>query len=274
MSIGKYQHLIERPTIEISDVILSSDQVYTWNFFDINVQIFRCKLDSVQMILRKKILDTHLPQKTQNPVMTMHNSSFKSLNLHQETITEILDCHVDVNANIRPTLITAENSSILIKDSTFAQFVSNEGPTFLYAHSGSHVTIETSHFLNHHGPRGILHLIDGCFLKINGSLFSSNLAKSIGFSTVSVQKDSLAVIKDTVFMNNKAMLGGALIAEGQCRLQGVNCTFTANKAIVGGAIASLEGTNLAVTHSTFSENRAFKNEQFIGIELPHNQSFK
>ena len=204
--------------------------------------------------------------------MTIHNSSFKSLNSHQETIAEILDCQIEANAVARPTLIEAKNSSILIQNSKFVQFVSNEGPTLLYAHSGSHVIIETSHFFNHHGPRGIFYLVEGGVLKINGSLFSSYLATSIGYSTVSVQKNSLVVVKDTVFMHNRAVLGGALIADGQCRVQIVNCSLTANKAIVGGAIASIEGTCLTETQSTFRENRVFRSEKLIGFKLPPNQS--
>ena len=266
MSIGKYEHFLERPSVEISNVILPSDPVYTWVFFDLNVQVHDCKFDSVQMVLRKEF-STRQVQETQNPVMTIHNSSFKSLDLHNETTAEIHDCHIDAKTDIRPTLIQAMNSRIFIQNSKFVKFVSDEGPTVLFANSNSHVTIGNSQFLNHHSPQGIFYLNDRCFMEINGSLFSSNVANSFGFSTVSFRKDSLAIIKDAVFMNNAAMLGGALLAEDQCHVQSVNCTFSANKAITGGAIAILERTNLTVIQSTFKQNRVFKNEKCHLINL-------
>ena len=271
MSIGKYGAFLERPSVEISNVTLPSDRVDKWLFVDLNVQVHNCKLDSVQMVLRKEF-NSHPVQEIQNPMITVHNSSFKSLDLHNKTTAEILNCHINANMDIRPTLIQAMNSSILIQNSEFVQFVSDKGPTLLFANSNSHVTIENSQFLNHQSPQGIFYLTDRCFMKINWSLFSSNVANSFGFSIVSFRKDSRAIIKDTAFVRNSALLGGALIANGQCHVQNINCTFTANQAIAGGAIAILERTNLTVIQSTFKQNRVFQNEELIDIKLPLNQS--
>ena len=256
MLIRKYKHSFERAMVEISNVILTTEPAQTWFFLDLDVQILHCKLDSVKIVSRIE-LNTHQVQEMQNPLIIIQNSSFYSLALHNETKGEIHNCHIDANANLRPTLIEVVNSNILIQNSKFVHFVSNEGP-ILYAHSNSHVTIENSHFkanrANQHG--GVIFTSINVSLNVKNCNFVGNSAETWGGTIYGDNKAHL-VINSTTFKSNSAVKGGgAIIIKKMSHMIIQHCIFEDNSAALGGALNANSNSTLKVTNTQFTKNRA------------------
>ena len=116
-------------TVSIVDVILTSDVEYKWAFSGLNANFKLCQFDSLQLLFMKN--DDDSESTTQIPNITFYNSSFKSLYLFPETRAKIIDCHIDANKESRPTLITSNNSDIVIRNSKFLRFVNKNRPTIL-----------------------------------------------------------------------------------------------------------------------------------------------
>ena len=127
-------------TVSVADVILTSDVDYKWAFSGLNVNFHHCQLESLQLLFMKN--DSDSKNTTQNLNTTFYNSSFKSLDLQPETRAEIIDCYIDAKKQPGPTLITSNNSDIVIHNSTFLRFVNRDGPTILDAQMNCSVSVE------------------------------------------------------------------------------------------------------------------------------------
>ena len=169
----------------------------------------------------------------ENPEIIIHNSSFGSLDLLPGTKAQITDCYIDAQFKPRPTLITANNSDVSIQNCHFGNFINENGSTVLYGHDNSNITINNSVFIQHNSSKGILFLLNNSSMRISDSSISQNVASSPGYSAISIQDGIHADVHDTVFRNNSALVGGALIAQEECRVTLTNCNFSSNKAIIG-----------------------------------------
>ena len=134
-------------TVNIADVILTSDVEYNWTFSGLNVNFELCQLDSLHLLFIKN--DDDSVNTTLIAIIIFNNSSFKSLDLCPETRAEIIDCYIDANNESRPTLITSNNSDIVIHNSTFLRFVNRDGPTILDAQINCSVSVENSRLAEH-----------------------------------------------------------------------------------------------------------------------------
>ena len=253
-SISKYAHSPDTPTINITNVTISSDQDFFLSFYGLNVQIIHCRLDSLQLMLAQ--YDEELENAAQNPRMTVHNSSFKSLDVQAEMKLEITDCHIDAKSIPRPTLLISSNSQIVIRNSKFHRFVNRNGPTILNSESNSHVNIDESVFSDHLSRVGVLFLHNNSNMNIQNTTFNGNTALYDG-GTIHVKNQVELNITDCIFEENSARNGGAIFGGNNDCFIIHNTTFKNNDASgKGGAISMQYEGQLIMKSSTLEENSA------------------
>ena len=196
----------------------------------------------------------------ENSEIVIYNSSFWSLDLKPGTKAQIIDCYIDAHLTLRPTLITANSSVLSIQNCRFSQFVNKTDSTVLHGHNSNKVIVEDSAFIQHRSLKGVLFLQINSSMHIDNSLISQNMALALGYSPITLQDQIQAVIHNTVFSNNSALLGAAMIVKNQCQVTITNCTFSANKANKfvdneGGAIF-VNNSILKLSQCLFIENEA------------------
>ena len=89
---------------------------------------------------------------------------------------------------------------------------------------------------------------------INNSTHSHNVASSTGYSPVSLLARIDAVMINTVFTNNSAVSGGAVIARFKCKIALTSCTFSSNKAITRTTVRITKNLNLQRSVDTPEQN--------------------
>ena len=204
------------------------------------MNVSRCYLDSIRIIVQsnKQIVQSqsqssHSHHMVENPEIVIHNSSFSTLDLNPGTKAQMTDCYIDAQFKPRPTLITAYNSDVLIQNCHFGNFFNENDSTILYGHYNSNITINNSVFIQHNSTKGVLFLQINSSMGISSSIILQNIASSPGYSAISLQDGVHAEVHDTVFKSNSALVGGAIIAQDECRITLTNSTFSSNKAITG-----------------------------------------
>ena len=202
----------------MTDVDLSFNETLKWIFFGLIVKIWQCNLDPIGISVQSESRPNHIEQLFENAEIVIYNSSFSSLDLKPGTKAQITDCHIDAQFKPRPTLITANNSDVSIQNCHFGNFMNEDDSTILYGHYYSHVIIENSVFIQHSSSKGVLFLHNNSAMVISGSSISQNIASSPGYSSITLQDRIHADVHDTVFENNSALVGGAMIARDQCRV--------------------------------------------------------
>ncbi|MGL4669772.1 MAG: hypothetical protein ACRCVG_04160 [Methanobacteriaceae archaeon] len=111
--------------------------------------------------------------------------------------------------------------------------------------------IYNSTFINNSGDEGAAIYTNGG-ITISYSKFMNNTSNMSGTIISYGGEDSKLVIYESVFTNNQAERGGAILNFGNLIV--VNCNFTNNKANLGGAIYNFYSMN--VSKSTFKSNSA------------------
>ena len=248
------------PTIHITHVTLSFNEAFRWIFSGLNVIVSQCHLYSVPINVQTKILSNDTGEI--HTMATIYNSSFGSLELNPGTKTQITDCYIDGQLIPRPTLITVNNSDVSIQRCHFKKCVNENDSTLLFGHNNSHITIENSVFVQHNSSRGILFLQNNSSMRMSSSLMSQNFAFTLGYSAVTLKGGINAVVNNTVFYNNSALSGGALIAEDHSQVMSINCTFSSNKVITGTTRNSQESLNMEMTANNLHKNRTFAPKSF------------
>ena len=212
----------------MTDVDLSLNETFHWIFSGLNVNVSQCSIDSLGIVVQS---NTDLIK--ENVEIMIHNSSFGGLDLRPDSKALITESYIDGQFKPRSTLITANISSISIQNCQFENFVNENGSTILFGHNNSHVVIENSMFIQHNSSKGVLFLQNNSSMHISDSLVSQNVASSLFFSSISLEDGIKAVVNNSVFKNNSALVGGALFAKDECQVTLTNCTFSSNKAITG-----------------------------------------
>ena len=238
----------------MTDTTLSFKETLKWIFSGLNVNIWQCNLDPIGIIVQSESRPNQTKQLVENPEIVIHNSSFGSLDLNPGSKAQIIDCYIDAQFKPRPTLIIANNSDLSIQNCHFGNFINENGSTVLYGHYYSHIIIEKSVFIQHNSSKGVLFLQNNCYMFINNSTHSHNVASSPGYSPVSFLDRIHTVMINTVFSNNSAVSGGAVIARFKCKVSLTNCTFSSSKAITGKTLSIFKNTNLERSVSTPEQN--------------------
>ena len=187
-------------------------------------------MGSVHITVQSRIRSNDTEQLVENTVITIRNSSFSSLDLKPGSKALITDCYIDGKFKPRPTLITANNSDISIQNCHFRNFINEHGSTILYGHNYSKITTENSVFIQHNSSKGVLLLHNKSSMHIGSSSISQDVAYIPGYSAITLKDRIRAFVNNTVFRNNSALMGGALIAEQHCKVTLTNCIFCSNKA--------------------------------------------
>ena len=250
----KYLISSTTPTIGITDLNLSVNETFQWIFSGLNVNVSRCSIDSVSVVVQPSKESNHTEQILENPQIIIHNSTFSSLDLKPGTKAQITECYIDAEFKPRPTLITADNSYVTIKNCHFGNFINENDSTILDAHSISNVAIENSIFIKHSSSKGILLLKNISSINISDSFISHIIALTPGYSAVTLRHAIQAVVNNTAFRNNSALVGGALYADEQCQVTLTYCTFCANKAITGKTMNISKKSNLQKGLQTLDGN--------------------
>ena len=251
--IEKFVKSSTTPSITVTDVDLSFKETFTWIFSGLNMNVSQSKVDSIDITVQSESPGDHIEQLVENPEIIIHNSSFGSLDLKPGTKAQITDCYIDAQFKPRTTLITANNSDVSIQNCHFGNFINQNDSTILYGHYYSHVTIENSVFIQHNSSKGVLFLQNNCYMFINNSTYSHNVATTFGFSSIALDR-AHAVVNNTVFQTNSALGGGAMIAQYECRVALTNCTFSSNKAITGKTLNTSKNSNLRRAARTTNQN--------------------
>ena len=145
--------------------------------------------------------------------------------------------------------------------------------------SYSHAIIENSVFTQHGSSNGILFLQNNCYMFINNSTHSHNVATSFRYSAITLRDGIHAVMINTVFINNSALDGGAMIVEDQCRVTLTNCTFSSNRAaITGKTLIFPKNTSVEMTARTINKNNVgtyfYINPLLLNHTSPHDKKLK
>ena len=252
--IEQYVKSSTRPTITVADVALSFEERYQWIFCGLIVKIWQCNVDPIGIFVQSESHPNHTEHLVENPEIDIHNSSFGSLDLNPGSKAQITDCYIDAQFKPRPTLITANNSDVSIQNCHFGNFINKNSSTVLYGHYYSHIIIENSVFIQHNSSKGVLFLENNCNMFMNNSTHSHNMASSSGHCPVSLKDGIQAVMINTVFSNNSALVGGAVIAQDECRVALTNCTFFLNKAITEKALSISKNPNIQRSTGTPNQN--------------------
>ena len=127
-------------TINVTDVTLSRSETFQWIFSGFNINVSQCHLDPIDIVVQP-----HQPNQTEQmveqPQITIHNSSFSSLDLKPGTKAEITEYYIDAEFKPRPTLITAINSDLSITNCHFENFINEKDSTILFGHGNSNIVI-------------------------------------------------------------------------------------------------------------------------------------
>ena len=252
--IERYVKSSTKPTITVTDVDLSFNETYQWIFSGLNVNIWQCNVNPISIVVQSERLPNHTEHVVENPEIVIQNSSFGSLDLNPGTKAQITDCYIDAQFKPRLTLITANNSDVLFQDCHFGNFINENGSTVLYGHDNSHIAIENSVFIQHSSSKGVLFLHNNSSMGISSSSISQNVASSPGYSSITLQDEIHAVVHNTVFRNNSALVGGAVIAQDECRVTLTNCTVSSNKAITGKTSHIFKNSNIRRATRTLDQN--------------------
>ena len=236
---------------------MSFKEMIKWIFSGLNVSVSQCRLDSVGIAVQSKIWSHDTKQFIETATITSHNSSFGSLDLKPGTKALITECFIDAESKSRPTLITAKNSDVSIQNCHFEKFTNENDSTILFGHSNSHVTIKNSIFTEHRSFKGTLVLQNTSSMHISGSLITQNVATFLGFSPISLFDKSHAVVQNTMFRNNSALIGGAMVAINLCRVTLTNCTFFLNEAVTGKTLTVRKSPDVEMATKSLDNNGIF-----------------
>ena len=264
MTIRKKLNVPDSLSVNVADVILRSYLNYYWTFSGFNVNFERCQLESLQLAFMKN--DDHSENTTQIPIITFNNSSFKSLDLHPKTRAEITDCYIDAKKKLRPTLITSNNSDIMIQNSTFLRFVKKHGPLILDAQINCSVSVENSLFAEHRSEQSVLFVHDNSSMKVSNTIFRENTVFLRG-GAISIQRYSRLNVTNCLFDDNFASKkGGAVYGDIYVILEMKNINFHNNHASSshGGAIAVSTDVKLLVRNCTLDGNSAVSGDALSG----------
>ena len=218
--------------IHVTNVTMSVNETFQWIFSGLNVNVSQCSIDPVRIKVQstkwlndiERFLDT---------TITIHNSSFGSLDLNPGTKAQITDCYISGEFKDRPTLITVNSSDVSIQNCNFENFINKKGSTVVFGHNDSNITIGNSVFIQHNSSKGVFFLQNNSSIQISCSLISDNVVTSLGYSSITLRHGTHAVVNNTVFRNNSALAGGAMFAQNKCQVTLDKCTFSSNKATTG-----------------------------------------
>eukprot|EP01041_Mallomonas_annulata_P001620 gene1620-3135_t len=159
------------------------------------------------------------------------------------------------------------NLNLVVTDSDFVDNFAEDGAGILVSHLNSHITVQSSTFLNNTATRsgGAVHIsFLNTVILVSGSRFETNQATGSGGAVVITHSNQHVEIINNVFGKNTAgQTGGAIGFDvGNKELFLSNCTFLHNSAKDGGGVG-METQNImydetggGMIHCIFTGNKA------------------
>ena len=247
VTFSRLPEISRKLLIRLSNIKTLASRTWTINGF--NLDIKDSNLGLFHVLAQTDTLN--------KPKITVHNSSFGSLDLQPGTEAVITDCHIDALLRPRKTLISAKNATVVIRDSDFERFKSKRGPTIVYGTHNTSVTISNSTLDNNRGLYGVIFLHQDCRINMTEVLVSHNVAYGKGFSALVLWNRVRANIQYSYFDYNIAFFGGAIWASYNSNVECSATTFYNNEALQGGAIMVQNNSHLVVhRNSSFLANEA------------------
>ena len=255
ITFRKYINVTQDITIIMHNVTMLSDKTLILSGMHIVVDC--CDLSLTHLIVENVPSPRNM---LENPKITIHNSSFGSLDLQPGTEAVINDCYFEniLNSTRTLDLITTKSSRLIVQDSVFVNFLTENNWTIIDGYLGSTVFIQSSKFQRNHGYWGVIVLHDNCSLQLNNTEFLGNSAYRNEFSPITLSTATLATVINSTFMNNSASFGGMFKVDGQSHLNCYRCEFSGNAAIQGGAIFVNGSSFVGLFSSSLEKNKAEK----------------
>ena len=224
-----------------------------WTFNGINAVIFQSKVGSLHFTMQHTSL-SYLNM-VENPRIILHNSSFGSLDLHQGTQGEIIDCHINAELLHRPTLITTKNAKLKILNGIFTNFKAIDVPAVLHGELNSSITIDQTTISNNRANFGVIVLHDNCTLNMSDVKIKGNKAKQ-GLSALTFWNDVKVTKRDSNLDGNVGSSGGVILALNRTSIQSFTTSFSKNSATTGGAILAQGRSFVSLVKCKMIQNSA------------------
>ena len=195
------------------------------------------------------------PSLTETCKVEIRNSSFGSLDIRSCEAT-ISNCYINAQSNPRNTLISAENSFLMLKNCEFHRFKSQHAPTILHGSDNTQVHIDRTWIHQNHAMFGAIFLHDNCSIYANKIRISHSHVFEKGFPAFVLQRNVQANITHSEFYNNTGHFGGAVMLQNKTKTFIHKSTFINNTAVEGGAVFGNLSATLSITDSYFNYNSA------------------
>ena len=224
-----------------------------WTLHGLSLSVSQCDVRSIHFTVEENI---GLFQGGMSLMVDIHNTSFESLNVfYPRTEISISDCYIDAKGLLGPTLVSASNGKISIKNGYFVNFTAATRPTLIKAWSGTRAILDNTTISGNYGNHGVIRLNDDCELIIKGSKIRGNKLAQ-GLSTLMIQNGVKVTLKDSILEDNEAFFGGTLLLLNLSSLECVNTIFRRNSAVRGGAILAQENSFVSLNNCSFFGNVA------------------
>ena len=239
------------PLLTMTNV--SVESVHTWTFSGINFQINTSNLTGLTLIVKTQ------PSLMETCKMEIKNSSFGSLDLRSCKAT-ISNCYINAQSKLRNSLISAQNSFLLLRDCEFHRFRSKHAPTIVHGRNNTQVYIERTWIHQNRAVFGAIFLHDNCSIYVTETMVKNSRAFEDGFPTFVLWRNVQANITRSEFHNNVGHFGGTFWVSNNSSLTSNNTVFQENHALQGGVFVIHNNSKLTVVNTTFMKNQANAND--------------
>ena len=236
----------------------------------LNIHISHSNMESLHIILHN---NQSLHQLVENPMISIHNSSFGKLDLLAATEAVVTNCHIIDNVITKTTLISSYGSSVTIVNCSFLHFKVNEGPAVLHARVNSTIHLTNTAMIGHESPQGAILVHTNCSVKMKYVNISYHRSTGYGFSAVMFLDKVKASIYDSVFESNSAVFGGVFLASHNSVLECNGCVFADNQAVLGGVILVRYSSKLVITYSAILDSRGLSHNKNSSTILQLNGTY-
>ena len=238
------------PLVTMNNVAVESMNV--WTAVGMNVRISASILTGLTLIVKTA------PLLLENIKVGITNSSFGSLDLRSGCEAIISNCHINAESKPRSTLISADNSFLMLQDCEFRRFVSKHSPTILHGINNTQVRIERTKIHQNRAAFGAVLLHNNCSINIAETLVTNSRVFEDGFPVFVFWQDVQADITHSGFYKNVGHFGGTFWVSDNSSITFKNVSFQQNEALQGAAVMIHNNSKLIVINTTFSRNQGKK----------------
>ena len=206
----------------------------------ISVRISTSNLNGLTLIVK------NAPSLLENPKVDIRNSSFGSLDLRSGCEALIWNCYINAQSKPRNTLISLENSILVLKDCEFRRFKSKHAPTILHGMNNAKVCIERTLIDQNRAVFGTILLHDNCSIHVTETMVTNSRTFKNGFPVFVLLRNVQANVTHSKFDKNTGHFGGTFLDSENSSVACRNTIFQQNRALQGGVFMINNNSKLAV----------------------------